>query len=126
MAKEKKWGVVPYRKKKGKVEVLLITTRNHHWGLPKGNLIKKIGARKTALREAYEEAGILGRLEGEGKKYDPSQEDSIFFWPMAVEKELDRWPESQDRARLWVTPSEARNMVKKKASREALELAKIG
>ena len=53
MAKNK-WGVVPYRKKKGKVEVLVITTRNDNWGLPKGNFIKKLGARRTALREAFD------------------------------------------------------------------------
>jgi 8-oxo-dGTP pyrophosphatase MutT (NUDIX family) len=123
MAKEKKWGVVPFRRKKGKVQVLLITTRNRNWGLPKGNLIKKIGARKTALQEAFEEAGILGRLGERGKKYSPSREDSIFFWPMEVKKELNRWPEHRQRDRKWVTPSKARSMVKKKAARKALELA---
>ena len=58
MAK-KKWGVVPYRMRKGFVEVLLITTHNDNWALPKGNLVKKLGAKRTALLEAYEEAGVL-------------------------------------------------------------------
>ena len=36
------------------VEVLLITTRNDNWALPKGNLVKKLGTKRTALLEAYE------------------------------------------------------------------------
>ena len=31
-------------------------------GLPKGNLMNKLGPRRTALQEAYEEAGILGTI----------------------------------------------------------------
>ena len=52
MAK-KKWGVVPYRMRNGFVEVLLITTHNDNWALPKGNLVKKLGTKRTALLEAY-------------------------------------------------------------------------
>lgn len=122
MAKDKKWGVVPYRKKKGKIQVLLITTRNDNWGLPKGNLIRKLGARKTALREAYEEAGIIGCIEGKGKLFTFEQEESIHFWPMEVEKELTSWPESNSRDRKWVKPSKAFQMIKRKASRKAVHL----
>ena len=122
MAKDKKWGVVPYRKKKGKLKVLLITTRNDNWGLPKGNLIKKIGARKTALREAYEEAGIVGEIKGKGKKFWPAPGESIYFWPMTVEKELNRWPERNYRTRKWVKPSKALQLIKRKAYKKAIEL----
>jgi 8-oxo-dGTP pyrophosphatase MutT (NUDIX family) len=122
MAKDKKWGVVPYRKKKGKLKVLLITTRNDNWGLPKGNLIKKIGARKTALREAYEEAGLVGEIKGKGKKFWPASEESIYFWPMTVEKELNRWPERNYRTRKWVKPSKALQLIKRKAYKKAIKL----
>ena len=121
MAKYKKWGVVPYRRKKGKLQVLLITTRNDNWGLPKGNLIKKLGARKTALQEAYEEAGIIGEIEGEGKQFNPSNNETYHFWPMNVEKELNRWPERDSRTRKWVKPSKALQMIKRKAAKKAVQ-----
>ena len=31
-------------------------------GLPKGNLIPRLGKKRTALEEAYEEAGVLGEI----------------------------------------------------------------
>ena len=117
----KKWGVVPYRRKKGKLQVLLISTRNDNWGLPKGNLIKKKGARKTALQEAYEEAGIIGEIEGEGKKFTPSDDEIYHFWPMNVAKELNQWPERESRTRKWVTPTKALQMIKRKAAKKAVQ-----
>ena len=58
-----KWGVVPFRVLASeKVEVLIISTRQKNWSFPKGNLMKDIGPRRTALLEAYEEAGIDGNL----------------------------------------------------------------
>ena len=119
MAKNK-WGVVPYRKKKGKVEVLVITTRNNNWGLPKGNFIKKLGARRTALREAFEEAGILGRIEGKGKSFAMGKSATLHFFPMVVCRQLNRWPEKGRRTRRWVSISKARRLLKRKAHRKAV------
>lgn len=119
MAK-KKWGVVPYRTRNGKVEVLVITTRNSNWGLPKGNLIKRLGARRTALMEAYEEAGILGNIEGRGETFGEGQTQVLHFYPMEVCKELDRWPEKEQRRRRWVSPIEAQRLLKHKTHRKAV------
>ena len=59
----KKWGVVPFRELDNEnLEFLIVSTKNGNWGLPKGNLMNKLGPKKTALQEAYEEAGILGRI----------------------------------------------------------------
>ena len=58
-----KWGVIPFRIKDSEIiEVLIISTRRKNWSFPKGNLIKTIGPERTALLEAYEEAGIEGTL----------------------------------------------------------------
>ena len=44
MRRISKWGVIPYRfLKGGGIEVLLITTKSKKWGLPKGNMIRKLG-----------------------------------------------------------------------------------
>lgn len=63
MANATKWGVIPYRfLEEGGVEVLLITTKSKSWGLPKGNMIRRLGPTRTAMVEAYEEAGIAGKV----------------------------------------------------------------
>lgn len=119
MAK-KKWGVVPYRMRNGFVEVLLITTHNDNWALPKGNLVKKLGAKRTALLEAYEEAGVLGSLTGQGKVFGKGRARTIHFYPMEVEEELKIWPEKNKRLRRWVSPSEAQRILKHKKHRKAV------
>ncbi|MDK1483201.1 NUDIX domain-containing protein, partial [Sinorhizobium sp. 6-117] len=48
----------------GSVQVLLITTRDsHRWTIPKGWPIKKLKPHRVAEREAWEEAGILGKAK---------------------------------------------------------------
>ena len=55
-----KWGVIPFRGTGNEnIEFLIVSTKNGNWGLPKGNLMKKLGSKGTALQEAYEEAGII-------------------------------------------------------------------
>ena len=70
MARATKWGVIPYRfLKGGGIEVLLITTKSKKWGLPKGNMIRKLGPTRTALVEAFEEAGMeFFKIDGDSLK----------------------------------------------------------
>ena len=122
MNKTNKWGVVPFRlMRDGKMEVLVITTRNDNWGLPKGNLIKRLGPRKTALREAFEEAGALGRLV-DGKGVSHREKGGVLrLYPMQVSHLLLQWPEDSRRERRWVKPDKAVKMIKNKAMRRAVE-----
>jgi 8-oxo-dGTP pyrophosphatase MutT (NUDIX family) len=47
------------------VEVLLVTSRGtRRWIIPKGWPIKGFKPARTAAREAYEEAGVRGRVAG--------------------------------------------------------------
>ena len=106
-----KWGVIPYRVlESGKVEVLIISTRRKNWSLPKGNLIKNIGPQRTALLEAYEEAGIDGSLQSK-PIFCSMGRTCIYFFPMEVSKTLDYWPESSFRKRKWVQVSKAKNIL---------------
>lgn len=51
------------RKKRGVVEVLLVTTREtHRWVIPKGWPIAGKSADQAAAQEAYEEAGAHGKV----------------------------------------------------------------
>lgn len=122
MNKTKKWGVVPFRARRdGTMEVLVITTRNDNWGLPKGNLIKRLGPRRTALREAFEEAGALGRLVP-GKGFSHREKGGVLrLYPMQVSHLLQQWPEDAQRERRWVKPAKAVKMIKNKAMRRAVE-----
>ena len=63
MDKVIKTGVVASREKNGQTEVLLVSTKSNGWGVPKGNLMPELGKKKTALEEAYEEAGVLGKID---------------------------------------------------------------
>lgn len=58
-------GVIAYRDKYGKLEVLLITSRDTgRWIIPKGNISAYATPAKAAVKEAYEEAGIKGTVPG--------------------------------------------------------------
>ena len=61
MAKvRKQYGAVPYRFRRGSVEILLITSRQtKRWIVPKG--WPKKSARYTTKSEAYEESGVRAK-----------------------------------------------------------------
>src|SRR4029450_4311332 len=55
--------VIPYRTRKRRLEVALVTTsRGKGWIVPKGSVDDGERPREAAMREAEEEAGILGVL----------------------------------------------------------------
>ena len=51
------------RQANGKVEFLLVRTRTGRWTFPKGGVDGDSTAASAAAREAYEEAGVRGRVE---------------------------------------------------------------
>jgi 8-oxo-dGTP pyrophosphatase MutT (NUDIX family) len=56
---------VCYRSRKsGKVEFLLVRTTAGRWTFPKGAVDHDRSAAAAAAREAYEEAGVIGRVHG--------------------------------------------------------------
>jgi 8-oxo-dGTP pyrophosphatase MutT (NUDIX family) len=104
----------------GELQVLLITSREtRRWVIPKGWPIKGLKPHQTAAREALEEAGVEGPT---AKKvgvfhYDKRlasgrlQNIRVTVYPLQVEAELDAWPESRERVRLWTTPQDAADLV---------------
>src|SRR5438270_65110 len=61
------YGALPWRRTPdGALEVLLITTRGtRRWIVPKGWADDGLDPREAAAIEAYEEAGVLGDVNGE-------------------------------------------------------------
>ncbi len=54
---------VCYRIRSRELEFLLVRTRNGHWTFPKGGVDEDASNAAAAAREAYEEAGVMGRVE---------------------------------------------------------------
>ena len=102
MGKTIKTGVVATREKNGQTEVLLVSTKNNGWGVPKGNLIPELGKKKTALEEAYEEAGVLGEISNKKKATIEHPDWTLDLYPMKISKLLKKWPEMDLREREWV------------------------
>lgn len=102
MKKSVKTGVVATRTRNGLREVLLVSTKKNRWGLPKGNLIPRLGKKRTALEEAYEEAGVLGEICNIPRVRLERSRWTLDLYVMRVVKQLRRWPEKAQRTRRWV------------------------
>lgn len=100
-------GVIPYRISAWGPEALLITSRRRrHWVIPKGIVEPDLTPADSALKEAWEEAGILGRIDAipvgsySYQKWGGTCRVLVFL--MMVEKLADQWPEAALRTRCWL------------------------
>ena len=59
----KQVAAVCYRIRKRKLEFLLVRTRKGRWTFPKGGVIHGLTYAQSAAMEAFEEAGVHGRIE---------------------------------------------------------------
>jgi len=111
-------GVVPFRIKNGRYELLLITTRKGKWIFPKGIIESGLDAKESAAQEALEEAGIKGKiydsilLEYKYEKWGGVCNVKVF--PFEVEEILERWEEDFFRKRKWVDISKVEEKVSNK------------
>jgi 8-oxo-dGTP pyrophosphatase MutT (NUDIX family) len=110
------------------LEVLLVTSRQtRRWIIPKGWPIKGLTPAKAAAREAYEEAGVRGRIAGRAigyYTYEKRLDDrrgivpcEVKVFPLAVKRQLDDWPEAAQRTVRWVSATRAASMVRDKGLR---------
>lgn len=121
-------GVVPVqfaalctRKKAGKREVLLITSRDTgRWVLPKGWQMTDRSAGETALAEAWEEAGVVGSLTGPAlgsylypKFLAPGRAHAcrVEVHPVRVTRLETDFPERRQRRRKWMSLKKAARAV---------------
>ncbi len=104
------------------MQVLLLTSRGtRRWVIPKGWPIRRLSPGATAAREAYEEAGLEGRIVSEtpigryvydkdlGGDAHARVEVSVFF--LRVSRQLDNWPEQAERETQWFDPEQAADLV---------------
>ncbi len=101
----------------GKREVMLLTSRGTgRWIIPKGWPIKGLKPRQVAAQEAYEEAGLVGRVASKtpvGVFHYAKQINSapllcqVHVYLMWVDQQLDDWPEKHERETRWFEVAEA-------------------
>lgn len=60
-------GCVPFRKRNGTLEFLKVKGLNRGWVFPAGRVKTGETKRQAAKREAFEEAGVRGKIVGEVK-----------------------------------------------------------
>jgi len=110
-----------YRGSGADTEVLLLTSRDTgRWVLPKGWPMGGRDAAGAAGQEAWEEAGVRGRLGGTpigSFGYDKRQENGwaipveILVYPLEVSELAEEFPEAGQRQRQWFAPQEAARLV---------------
>ena len=107
--------------KAGHVQVMLVTSRDTgRWVLPKGWPMKGKKPHRAAEREAYEEAGLIGRVRKaplgtysyeKRLRTGVAVPCEVTVFPLQVKHHRDRWPEMKERERRWFSPDEAARMV---------------
>ena len=127
------YGVLPYQfTETNSLEVLLVTTRQtRRWIIPKGWPIKGLKPSKSAAREAYEETGIRGTVGAKAigvfsfkKSLDANGVAvpcEVRVFPMIVKRQLDTWPEANEREARWFQPAKALSALKDKGLCELIE-----
>ncbi|MEH2358670.1 NUDIX hydrolase [Nostoc sp.] len=110
-------GVIPYRVNNGKIEILLITTRNFQdWVIPKGDIPNGMSPPDSAAKEAWEEAGVIGQVDvnelGTYKYRKRGKSYRVKMYLLPVEMLSEDYPEASKRKRQWVEVSKAIRWVK--------------
>ena len=103
------------------VEVLLITSRETgRWVIPKGWPISGMTAAEAAAREAWEEAGVRGRVQDQplgeylyDKATGPAKAKrcAVAVFSLQVYALKRRFPEAAQRRLEWFAPAEAAGLV---------------
>ena len=110
-----------WRLRKGRVQVLLVTSRETgRWVIPKGWPMPGLAPEEAAAREAWEEAGALGKVSDQALGrfvYDKVLRDRsvrsccVTVYPLRLQELKARWPERKERRRKWFEAEEAMGLV---------------
>lgn len=116
-AERRQVAALPWRRSKGGVQVLLISSREtRRWVIPKGGRMPGKTDAEAAAQEALEEAGIEGVTAHDPIgtfRYPKILKSGAARWcvvsvyPLEVTAEHDDWQERAERERAWVSIDEA-------------------
>lgn len=127
-------GAIPFIVEDGDVKLLMVTSLTRgRWVFPKGTLKKGEGKLKGCRREAFEEAGIKGKILSDLpitaiiKSKDKSKSDMmvVTYYPMFVTKQTKEWPEKKLRNRQWVPLDEIDCHLKKGDLRKVVKTFRV-
>jgi 8-oxo-dGTP pyrophosphatase MutT (NUDIX family) len=121
---------IPFKNDDGTLCVMLVTSRTRRrWILPKGKIGRRMLPSRSAEREAFEEAGVLGRLSKEpigvyvqGERLPTAIDDGVPVQAYALEviEELPVWKEMHFRERRWFPIKSALRVVRDPELRKIL------
>ena len=130
LTKPQQAAAIAVRRKNGAFEVCLIRRKgSNNWGIPKGSVDPGDTHEETALKEAWEEAGISGRLIGEVmgtyeyEKWSARFEVAVYL--MEVLKQHPEWQEASFRERRWTSFADAASLLVGHPAREFLNRARV-
>jgi ADP-ribose pyrophosphatase YjhB (NUDIX family) len=118
-------GVLAYRHHKQRgIEILLVKKPlSQNWGIPKGKLVEGLSLSENAAKEAFEEAGVRGKVMQEVagsyramKRRGDHQiliEVSVFL--LEVTNTARKWPEKTKRLVKWCVVTEAVRLLREPA-----------
>ncbi len=109
-------GAIVFRRKGDVIELLLITSRTRkRWIVPKGHVEGFADAAACAAAEAWEEAGVTGRIlepgPGSFEYRKRGRVARVELFLLADAEVHDAWPEMDERRRRWMTPEAAADAV---------------
>lgn len=115
-------GALAYRRtKRGRVEVLLVKKPlAQNWGIPKGKLEPDLTPWDNAAKEAFEEAGLKGKIgpvalgsyRALKRVADQKVLIEVLVYPLEVTRVAKRWPEKARRLVKWCSPLEAARLLR--------------
>ncbi len=130
MARSHQIAAIPIRRTTaGSVEVLLVTSREtKRWVIPKGWPWPRVPPGEAAAGEAWEEAGVRGKVSKRAigsfayqkRKGDELIPLRVDVYVLEVTKEVKSWPEASQRERRWFAASEAASLVEEPELQEIL------
>ncbi len=116
------FGALCWRKHRDEVQVLLVTSRrSRRWVLPKGWPQDGATPAEAALTEAWEEAGVRGKVQAICLgiySYTKEMNDApdlpcvVAVFPVKVVKLAKDWPEADERKRRWFPIRKAAGLVR--------------
>lgn len=127
MAEYKEIGVIPYFKKNNSCKFVIVTSRKRpsKWIFPKGQPEDDKNDREVAVNEAFEEAGIIGTIQGKPIKVSVAgKKGNVTYklYPFKISRVCHRWPERKVRTRSFVKPKKALKELRKQPYAEALKI----
>jgi 8-oxo-dGTP pyrophosphatase MutT (NUDIX family) len=114
-------GVLAYRwREKNHIEILLVRKlRSRTWGIPKGKVKRRLSSAENAAKEAFEEAGVRGRVQARAagtyratkRKLGEKIVIEVSVHMLEVTRTSEEWPEKAIREVRWCSPQEAAKLL---------------